>query len=526
MISRDKIVATIRGSVMSHSKRIYCECFDIPTSSQETESFILSLLIVTEPTVDTYNSVFGQVIAQLKTLSGAVRVIRVDSHSAMWIEVSLPPISCRVFLGCVSPSQSSRDELSSFIESSITGLKPSRDDILLRQLLTPRLWCWFEQWLSQFEESLRESVRYALNFLVDWSKCRQILGDGFLTVEIIAMMLVHIFPITNPSPFGIVQKFMRYYSCEFEMNEASVASQVCRPSGNEEEGYYGSLINEDEGIDSDVDEELRHLRLSRRKNPETAEPDDVSATEHHSLLSKSANENDDVHPHKYLRYELGQIRDIRCNLIVENSRVKKIGYKVDHTFKHSLDLLDVLTVCHPSPGCELAEGEHVNLAVRVLESHKKIILQELVRANMMICDCIGDDPSTIFQILSTPIGSDRENECQFICELQVVSFDDEETALVVSRVLQEQSWFFVQEMQAICGVMVIPLTPTQDTVRIGLTFVCDEPYGAMEDQEIDLIGPISRVMLRSKKCLEDRFDYAEKLHGKFTVQSRVVENTF
>ena len=508
----------------SNSKKSYVRCCFDTTQTESTESLIV-ILLVGDSSKEAYLSMYDQLCDNLRVLSEDVLIYRVESHSHDLLRVSLNGLEFEVIVGCVPQSQVPKDEnLSYFLDAPNTSLKPSRDSLLLRQLQKPRFWAWFEQWLAASDPSTAESFRFAYTFLVEWCMSRQIFGDGFLTREILIVMLVSVTPTNSVNSFELIKKFFRRFLSEMEMNESSVSSHVCGLTGTDEEGYYGSVINEDEGIDSDADEDLRTLRLAR-KHPVL---DSEESGESHSNLAANANENDDVHPHKRLRFELGRIRDIRRFYAVENTRISKIttNKSEENKFKNFLDFLDVLTVCHPSPGFQLAEGEHVNLAIRVLESHKKLILQELTRANMIISDCVGDDPETVFAILKQDSGQNRNNEIQLFCVFEIES-SKIEIMHVVASVVREQVWFLVEEMQATHGVLVVPVSEKSQSpehVSVGLVFVTDDPYNATLGTEIDLLGPMSRVMLRAKKILKERPEYEEKLQGKFIVRSRVVRN--
>ena len=522
MFTKEKLLDRIKEWKDSVAKKSYMRCFD--TSLGEGIDYLISIFLVSESSKELIY-MYEQLSDNLRTSTGGLLVYRVESHSHTFLRVKSGSFEAEVILGCLSPAQVPKDEdLSHFLDSVQTGLKPSRDAVLLRQLLKPRLWAWFNHWTSKRDPGLIESFRVALKILVKWSESRQIFGDGFLTREIILVMLCSLCPNRPSSPFLLLQRFFRHFSSQFEFNEASVAAHVCGLTGTVEDGYYGSVINEEEGIDSDADEDLRRMRLARKisRNISETDPED-SGEPQHSHLAISANENDDVHPHKRLRFELGQIRDIRRFYAVENTRVQKISIAPDKKFKNFLDFLDVITVCHPSPGYDLPEGEHVNIAVRTLESHKKLILQELIRANMLVSDCVGDD----FTLLSEILTKEKylKNNIQIFCKFEIESKEDE-IACVVASVVDEQVWFLVQELQATHGVMVIPIPAKNNSteISVGLNFVKEEPYGATEGTEIDLLGPMSRVMLRCKKLLKERPEYEEKLRGKFIVRSRVVRN--
>jgi hypothetical protein len=512
MVTQDELLEHIRSWAETSFRKSHMRTFSHFDES-EAAAVIVSLLVVTDNPDDAYNTAYEDLRTRIKSTTSDWDVCRIESHSHSFLRLKCPKGRMCVILGCLSPSQIPKDEnMGSFIDSTVTGLKPTRDAVLLRQLQLPRLYSWFGQWLGNIDTSKAESFQDALGMLIKWSISRGIFGDGFLTREIIIVMLVSITPSTPISSFELCKKFFRFYSSEFDMNESSVASHVSRLAGSPQDGLYGSMINEDEGIDSDVDDDLRRVRLDR-KHPKHTEADDENI---HSLLSTNANENDDVHPHKRLRFELGQIRDIRRFYAVENSILKKISALTSNQFDNFLDYLDVITVCHPGH-----DQTSVNLAVRVLESHKKLIVQELVRANMLVSDCVGDEVDKVYHLLTEKIADKKNCDIQIFCIFETET-NDEEIREIVFSVVRDQVWFFVQEMQATHGVMVVPIAQGEH-VSVGLIFVTDDPYSATEGAEIDLIGPISRVMLRAKKIIKERSDYAE-IQGKFKVRSRVVRN--
>jgi hypothetical protein len=153
---------------------------------------------------------------------------------------------------------------------------------------------------------------------------------GFLTHDIISLMVAFAVQKASSSMplsvFELLKKFFIIFSSEFEYNESSVASAVSRCPIGEDGTIFGSAINEEEGIDSDVDDDFRWKRISRKNKTDDVVGDDGSSPVDHQTsaittsLSGHANDNDEVHPHKRQRFELGLIRDIRRFYEVENKR--------------------------------------------------------------------------------------------------------------------------------------------------------------------------------------------------------------
>jgi len=412
------------------------------------------------------------------------------------------------------------------------------------------LFDWYE---SQSQET-RSIYVEGLTFIIRWAFNRGIYSNnpdaGYLTFDKIQLMLIYVLQSTDTQPtdsFKIIKKFMEKFSCNFEFNESSIASNVGRCPGES----FASGIDENEGIDSDVDEELRRKRLSRKEDLCTSADGsaiaaDESPNHPHSSLLENANDNDEVHPHKRSRYELGQIRDMRRFYEVENSRIQKISVMDrNNEFKNKLDLVDVFTVCHPFVGCELPIGEHVNVAIRVLETHKKIFIQEFSRALWYLSDC--EDSGVLEQVA---MSREELPECTPKIIFQIES-NTEYANSVVPDVVQSQVWFLIQELQAYQGLMVVPPCDNFDSfprmrdldsewvstgrniaqshpwkfvrsVTVALQFPADEPYRAKEGMNFDFASPISRVMMRIKRAIQERLDYQECLAQQFTLSCGLV----
>jgi hypothetical protein len=287
-----------------------------------------------------------------------------------------------------------------------------------------------------------------------------------------------------------VKRFLLTFS-DWNFNEGSVASFCCGLTGEN----IGSAINEHEGIDSD-DESIANRRTSQESS---------------SVLGST---EDEVHPHKRLRFELGQIRDLRRFYEVENSRIDAVSFNSATSVEDNpLDSrkADVFTVFHPmEPG--------VNLGIRMLESYRKLIIQEIRRARFLLEDVMDDVDST-YDSLMEPI--DRISSCPVRVNIDINS-DSSQVASILSRIILDQSWFLVQELQAFSGVLVVPPCEVVGHVcSVGLAFPKDVPYGAHGGIELDLSGALSKHLMRIRRSLQDRPDWRDKLEGKFSISCDV-----
>lgn len=384
-----------------------------------------------------------------------------------------------------------------------------RDSKTMRALLRPRFFNWMHGFFNSIEGEaavLSESVKV----LIEWARSRRVFASssdcGFLSVETLYMMLVVCVSKKQPprecvwSVYEVLKGFFGMYSV-WNYSEGSVGSDCCRAAGQQ-----GSFIDETDGLDSDVD------GSSAQKDKSTISKDIIHQTPPNSGAASLTDENEEIHPHKRLRYELGQMRDIRRYYEVENSKVKKISMKSADEFA-ALDWLDVMSVMHPT--------EDVNLAVRTLESHRKLIAQEMVRAHHILTD----DSGTIDPRLLTPLPF-RRASAYIVFR---VTAESRNIRSSVAWVVEDQNWFLIQEIQAFVGVLVTPseryyeLQDGSVVILTGLTFVQNEPYSAIPGLQVDVSGPMSRVLVRSRKILRDRTDFAD-IEKKFAVTCSLVQS--
>jgi hypothetical protein len=374
----------------------------------------------------------------------------------------------------------------------------------------------------------------AIEWIENWAKSRNILTEhidtGFLTLDILELMLLYVIKLSRP-PFTaseIVRKFFTFFSSEFQYNESSVAGQVSRSQIGDDGTIFGSVINDQEGIDSDVDDVLRSKRISN-----------ITADEESPrTLSAHANDNDEVHSHKRQRFELGLIRDVRRFYEVENTRIDKVcaSDNEEKIFKDHLDYIDVFTVCHPFVGFVQAPGEHVNMAVRVLESHRKVITQELSRAAWILSDSCGDDfPLLMDQVCAKQNLQSVIGACTIKLVFQVESSSQYAQTSVLD-VIQSQTWYLIQELQAFEGVMVVPFACPIDVgllqensadnespsaVIVGILFPQDQPYCARPGIRLDFGGLVCRNIGRVRRAIRERPDFNNYIDGKFKVSCYV-----
>ena len=376
---------------------------------------------------------------------------------------------------------------------------------------------------SFVEEPLKVVYDGALQFLCLWAENRGIFSHrreaGFLTKEILSVMLLVVFKrgVMCDSPmdnFRVVSAFFALYST-WKFVECGVATQC-----GGLENHCGSLISDEDGLDSDCDEEIRGKRLAAR-NRDVAVPDGAS------LSTRPSDENDEVHPHKRLRFELGQIRDLRRFYDVEiGSHARKIGLG-EHAFEDKLDYVDAVSVMHP---CDSS----VNLGIQILESHKKLIVQELARAHMLLSDCVGDSDAEVFSLLSARVDPRRGAGLFVIFQIEA---ETEELVEMVSSVVQDQNWFLIQETQAFAGVMVVPFAKLSrelwaqiapqpsmaysGSIVTGFSFPKEYPYCASEGLQLDFCGPMSRVLLRARQILKEMPEFEEKFAHRFSVRCAI-----
>ena len=321
----------------------------------------------------------------------------------------------------------------------------------------------------------------AKDYVVNWALSRRIFCEnidfGFLTDEMISVMLLVVrehlqkFEI-QVTVFSIVQNFYKIFST-WPFNECSVASQCCRSHE-----LCGSLISECEGIDSDCEDD----------------------------------EGEEVHPSKRFRYDLGQIRDLRRFYEIDEvpSRVvAKVSVSPGEVYIDKLDYVDCMTIVHPL-------HRNVNLAVRVLESQKKLIVQELTLADFLLGDSLETTQPSVLK--------DDDYQLQIVFS---VTANSPKILQSITDIVILENWFLVQETQAFQGVFVIPpnsATYTQNSAKISakFDFIAEYPYNAKPGLVLDFNGPVSRAMLRARQQIKDLPNYTEELAGNFSLNAKIV----
>ena len=360
--------------------------------------------------------------------------------------------------------------------------------------------------------------RSLLKWISRWAKQRSLYSDrdlGFLTIPILKVMVMCSCDSARRISLGKdIRTLIKHFFSTFatwKFNECSVAADCCGIS----ELMDGSVIDDGEALDSDIDDHNSGKRIVSVVNE-----DSVGTTSGH-VLSATGDDNDEVHPHKRHRYELGQIRDIRRFYDVENDQIHRIAVdSSQRSYPSSLDCLDSLSVIDP-------QNESINLAIKVLESHRKLIVQELIRADHLLSDSLGDDEEVL-------IGPESEilRRADFRESTGYIIFDVESSSSdirsIVTDTVEDETWFMVQELQSFYGVMVVPhperrITSDGQTVQVivGINFVANDPYSAKAGVQLDLSGPISRVLVRSRRKLHNLEDYSVKLSNKFSVSARI-----
>lgn len=376
---------------------------------------------------------------------------------------------------------------------------------------------WLQQWILSFLSSEHLSAFHsAQEVIVGWAKKRCIHSTptaGFLDDSILSVMLCVAFLLLKKNLrvvtcHSLIVEFFKTFTT-WNYNECSLAADSC---GLAFDGLHtrGHAIDDLEGIDSDCEGAVSPKRAPRNLDSEMKEPDQ------HKDLAITGDDNDEVHPHKRLRFELGQMRDVRRFYDVENDFVKRIAVDEEtKNFPTVLDHLDAFSVIHP------VSGE--NLAIRILENHKKIILQELSRAYNLLVDSVGDDCDILFGESSELMKPVAFRESTFYIVFHISS-SVTEILQEMSDILQEESWFLVQEIQAFHGVMVTPHPAPvygndASVVVLGIDFISDEPYSARRGTEIDFSGPMSRTLLRARSRVHSLPDFSLRLSDKFQIKA-------
>ena len=472
---------------------------------------VIVILYPAESSPDCTKEVLAPLTDHIQTALKSSLIRIAVSHASVFVSVSGDAMESLIFAGCVPASVALREDgLGRYVTAKENGLLLSRDTVTMRALLLPRLY----HWAGLFTESAGSAFSDAVSLILRWADRRKVRSDsdtGFLTTEMVAVMMAHCHQTLVDSesvltPHAYMKRFFALFS-QWSFNETSVAAQCCGPAGVD-----GGAIDEHEGIDSDLDEESRARRI--RANGDRPE---------RASLTETADDNDEVHPHKRQRHELGQIRDVRRFFDVENSKVAKISVNGE-SFESKLDYLDAVTIVHPV--------DDVNLAVRILESHKKIIQQELQLAHMLTADSVGDDLSFLTSDssrLMTPVPF-RESSCYIVLQVEAES---KEACSTIASVLDDQAWYLVQEIQAFHGVHVTPhprpffhstdAGTTTGSVIVGVSFVSDYPYGAFEGVSVDFSGPLSRALVRSRQKIRERPDFSS-LERKFSVNCALLQS--
>jgi hypothetical protein len=361
----------------------------------------------------------------------------------------------------------------------------------------------------------------ATEWLIRWAKARRVFSDkdiGFLTRNMLVTMVKVCVDNTLRTRVNNCGAFVKHFFSTFarwRFNECSIAGDCCSPAGDNTTGTLnGSLIDEYEGIDSDIEGANSGQRVEAFASSERSD------TDPNRHLPAVADDNDEVHPHKRRRYELGQIRDIRRFYDVENTYPLRIAVPDDQEYPISLDRLDALSIVDPS-------DPHVNIAIRVLESHKKMIVQELVRADMLLCDLKISEEWDVLKHGTHVIKLAELPECTCYIVFTIHS-EDSDVRSEVAQIVEEQTWFLIQEVQAFHGVMVTPFNEmiksdsTSLQVVVGIDFVSDEPYSAQDGVHLDFSGPMSRVLLRARKTVQSREDFESRFSKRLSVSTALV----
>ena len=437
-----------------------------------------------------------------------------DSHIFPYIRVSDSHGFVDVHVVFIPQSLACRDgNLARFLDADTTGLKVTSDSEAMRALIIPSFIREVHSLIQGYKGNAE--VVESLKIIFEWAEGRKILSNGdcgYFTKPMLAYLFVATIERTGHalSPIDYLRRFFEGYS-NWNFNECSVGSFCCGLGRSQ-----GSMIDEQEGIDSDYDEESRAKRL-------------VSSNVSETLLA-STDENDEVQPHKRHRFDLGAIRDLRRFYDVDNTRVSQVsadGKKTKCCLDNPLDKLDVFRVMHPSePG--------INLGLRMLESHRKIIHQEFLRAQMLL-----EDVHDIGSVLPDLLAPKREVLDTTISIVVQVASEDRNVSLSVSSVIENQAWYLVQELQAHYGLLVIAapnpishlpsLRPETKGLKsilsnvVGLSFPSDSPYSADSGVEIDLTGPLSRLLMRTRQVLRGRPDW-DRLEKRFIISCLVVRD--
>ena len=389
----------------------------------------------------------------------------------------------------------------------------------LRSLIPVRVILGCQQILEQISRSKVDQWRSLLDWVVGWAKRRGVFGEGFPDVQTLAVMCAKTLQKEFPSFFEAVKYFFHIYE-SWRFGEGSVASQ----SGNAEK--QGNRLREGQGIESEADEGY------------------TASTE-----EGSSPREERIPIHKKPRYALAQIRDQRRIMLVGGGgdavRLHENDLKSglpSWTESNSLDAIDVMAVIAPFP-------PHINLAVRVLETQKKLFLQEISRSHMLLADCDGSGRWE--DLLLSPM-TDFGKSCQIYSVFQIYT-SDLEISTLVSAVLEQQLWFAHQEWQGYHGLFVRPFgeplygcenlsecepgwvstgvaAAMQRAVKTGFTIsfvtgfclVRDQPYGAVDGMQLDLNEPIVKTLLRVRKVLQERPDYDSSFKGRFFVTGGLI----
>jgi hypothetical protein len=476
---------------------------DIGRLHSESEDVIAIVVSVVDP--DCHMELLSSLVCHVEMNIEGCHAYVTESHNSPYVTCIVSGSRTKIYVAPVSSSSLKKDEdLSKYLDRTSTGLKVAKDGVALRSLLVPRLHMYLHA-----ESANHPRFLPVLSFLVHWAKSRGIfntLDNGYLTVEILAVMLLHIHHGARDStPSDIIRKFFLVFA-DWEFNEASVSSEVCNSAFP-----YASTISEEDGIDSDVDEEFRQKRLASRHRPPTSTESTVPTDDTHSHSLKM-DEDDEVQVHKRTRAELGKIRDVRRIYSVPEYFARPIHVvETTSTPMKPLDWLDVMFVGHPL-------DESVNLAIRVQESHRKLIFQEIFRARFLLEDTGGDAMESISSAVSVPITRHEDIPMNLVI---TIKSDSKLISDIVCEYVWDQIWYLVQELQGFSGLMVVPPTGpvghSTTSFYLGLLFPEEAPYCAQKGMKIDFMGPVIRAMTRCREKLKTRPDFKEKLEKRFIV---------
>ena len=270
--------------------------------------------------------------------------------------------------------------------------------------------------------------------------------------------------------------------------------------------------------------------------------------------------SDKIPLHKKPRFAIAQIQDMQMSheigpvgkpVALPVAQFQDEGKFPGWSYEKSLDNTDPMAVISPGfPG--------VNLAIGVLETHKKIFIQELYRGRLLLEETQGISDAWAAELLTDArngaVNSVYPCDKQFPVPPAVICFQveaaDEEAAATVASAVQQYEFFCVQELQGYVGVFPRPWAPTRGIpalrkcrtgwmkpemsaaidkkflVHSVTTFVCEiwiskvQPFGAQDGVCLDLNEPVVKTLLRVRKLLEE----SPRLIGRFSLSGGVLKN--